>query len=226
MKRIALVALALGMLAPSRPASGQLDFAAGISGGSLGVTADFSVSVTDRVALRTGATMSGLSAGLDGQFGSSSQHTGTLGMPDGTFRAGVDFQFDGVRLGTGLMVWADSPSYDVAVSPGGTISIGGNSYTGEQVSLLSSSLESSSRAPYVLLGFGSTAANGLGMFMDLGAVLLSDAAIEIGATGDQALIGTAGFQRALEAEALLIEEEVGALLNFWPILTLGLRYGF
>ena len=124
------------------------------------------------------------------------------------------------------MIWAESPFYEVTLGSGTTIDIGANSYTSEQVSSLAASLEATSRAPYFLLGFGSTVANGLGMYMDLGAVLLSDTAIEVGATGDAAVLGTASFQSNLEAEARAIEEDAGAFLNYWPILTLGLRYGF
>ena len=64
------------------------------------------------------------------------------------------------------------------------------------------------------------------MIMDLGVVMLTNASLDISATGDRTIINSGAFQSALQSEIASAEDEQGARLNYFPILSLALRYGF
>ena len=45
------------------------------------------------------------------------------------------------------------------------------------------------------------------------------------ATGDPAVLGSARFRTDLETERREAEDDAGGWLSFWPIISIGLRYG-
>lgn len=45
------------------------------------------------------------------------------------------------------------------------------------------------------------------------------------ATGDPAVLNSSRFRTDLDVERRLAEEDAGSFVRFWPIVSLGVRYG-
>lgn len=86
-------------------------------------------------------------------------------------------------------------------------------------------LVSKARAPYVLIGFGKHTSSGIGLFLDLGMVLLGDPDVQLTATGNSSLINSSDFESRLRTEEQSLENKAGTYLKYWPIVNLGLRVG-
>lgn len=90
---------------------------------------------------------------------------------------------------------------------------------------MTTTLISGTAAPYVLVGLGSNSVRGLGLVLDLGAVLHVAPRFDMTATGDPAVMNSPGFRADLEAERLQTEGDASIFVNVWPVVSLGLRYG-
>ena len=90
---------------------------------------------------------------------------------------------------------------------------------------MTTTLVSRSTAPYVLVGIGSNAGRGFGVVLDLGAVLHLTPRFDMTATGDPAVMSSPGFRGHLELERLQAEDDAATFVTFWPIVSVGLRYG-
>ncbi len=227
MKRFTLIAVAaLSLLAPARPVRAlQEHVAVGARLGTLGIGADAVVAMSERFAVRGGAGFLGFGVDLTGRFGLADNRTAELSLPSALYTVGAEASFGVLRAGAGLLIRSGDPAYAITYGNGATIDIGGGFYTQPEVRTLTSTLVSGSTAPYVLVGLGSNSPGGLGFFVDLGAVLMLDAGFEMAATGDPAVLNSAAFRSDLEAERREAEDDAGGFVNYWPIVSVGLRYG-
>lgn len=229
MKRTLVSMLLLGLLGVGQPApvSAQRDLSVGVNAGTLGFGVDVAMGLSSRIALKSGAAFSGLNLTTTGLFSLQSGVTGKLRIPKGSFKIGADFLLGGgPRLGAGLMVWASNPLQEETLGAGASVDIGGTTYKQPDVTQVLYSIKPNTRAPYAVLGFGSPAGRGMGVLLDLGVVFLGNTSLDVSATGSDQIVGSPQFLGNLAAEARATEQDLGWKLNYWPIVTLGLRYGF
>lgn len=227
MKQFTLILLAtLPLLAPAQPASALQEYIAlGARLGTLGMGGDVVVGFDETFALRGGAGLYGFGLDLTGRFGLADNRTAELSLPSAMFTIGAEVSSGVLRAGAGLLVRAGDPVYEITYGDGASIDIGGGYYTQPEVRTLATTLVSGSIAPYALLGYGSHLSRGLGLVVDAGAAFPLDARFEMDATGDPAVLGSARFRADIETERREAENDAGGWLRFWPIISIGLRYG-
>ncbi len=231
--RLILLATAvLSPLAPTRLAHAQQefaqrgDFAVGVRAGTLGLGADATFALNDQFALRGGAGFLGFDVGLTGRFGLADNRTAELDLPGALYTVGAEASVGAVRLGAGLLIKSGAPIYTVTYGDGALIEIGGNHYTQPEILTIATTVDSKSTALYALLGFGSQRSRGLSFAADLGVAFLQDVDLAMDPTGDPEVLASAAFRTDLEAERRETKDDAGGLLNFWPIVSIGMRYGF
>ena len=229
MKRIVVVmTLALAQAALGRPADAlQRSVALGLRAGTLGVGAEVVTALDERVAVRAGAGFLGFDVDLTGRFGLAGDRTAELSLPTALLSLGVEFSVASglLRAGAGMVMRSDDPVHVIRYEEGASISIGGGGYRYPEVLTVTTTLVSRSTAPYVLVGIGSGAGRGFGVALDLGAVLHLTPRFDMTATGDPAVMSSPGFRGHLELERLQAEGDAATFVTFWPIVSVGLRYG-
>ncbi len=227
MKQFALIVIvALSLTVPGQPACAmQQSIALGARVGTLGFGADVTVALNERVAIRGGAGFLGFDMDLTGRFGLADNRTANLAFPSVLYTAGAEVSSGLLRAGAGLLMRSGDPAYEITYGSGASISIGGGGYRQPEVRTLTTTLVSGSTAPYVLLGFGSNSTPGLSFLVDLGAVFHLDPRFDMTATGDAAVLNSSKFRNDLETERRQAEDDAGGFVNYWPIISVGLRYG-
>ena len=227
MKQLTLILFAvLSFLPHAQPARAlQQNIALGAHLGTLGMGADVGVAVNETFGLRGGVGLYGFGLDLTGRFGLADNRTAELSLPSAMVTIGAEASSGALRAGAGLLIRAGDPVYEITYGNGASIDIGGSYYTQPEVRTLAKTLVSGSVAPYALLGYGSHLSRGLRFVVDAGGAFPLDAGFEMSATGDPAVLGSARFQTDLETERRDAEDDAGGWLSFWPIVSVGLRYG-
>ena len=227
MKRfVKVVGLAVGVAASAQPVGAvQQDIAVGARLGTLGIGAEVAVELHDRLAIRGGAGFLGFNLDLTGMFGLASNRTAELSLPAMVYTLGAELSSGPFRVGAGLLRRSGDPTHEIAYQDSATIDIGGSFYQYPEVHTLTTTLVSGSTTPYVLFSLGSTPARGFGVVVDLGAVLHLNPQFDMTATGDPAVLNSSRFQTDLETERRSVEDDASRFVNFWPMLSVGLRYG-
>ncbi len=193
--------------------------------GTLGVGADLAVVLNDAIALRGGAGLLDVNADLTSVSGLADRRTGVLTLPRSVYTLGVEMETAGIRLGGGMMYKSEDPFYTIRLQEEASIDIGMGSYMHPEVTRLRATVHSDPWAPYALIGFGRQRGAGLRFFLDLGVVLLDRSRIELSADGEKSVLETDSFRDDLRAETLEVRADIGDWVNYWPILSLGIRYG-
>ena len=224
----AAVTLTLSLTASIQPAHAfQGDVSLGVRAGTLGFGAEVVKPLDDRVAVRAGAGFLGFDLDLTGRFGLAGNRTAELSLPTGLLSLGVEFSFASGRLraGGGMVMRSNDPVHVIRYESGASIRIGEGGYRYPEVLTVTTTLTSGTAAPYLLVGLGSNSARGLGLVLDLGAVLNVAPRFDMAATGDPAVMSSPGFRTDLEAERLQAEGDASFFVNVWPVVSIGLRYG-
>ena len=193
--------------------------------GTLGIGPEVALPVGSGITVRGGAGLLGVDLDMTGRFGLADHRTARLFFPKAFYTLGADISLGGLRAGAGLLIKSEDPSYRITLDQGASIDIGASAYTEPQVATLTTEFSWTGTAPYLLLGFGSHSGLGLGFFADIGAVILPDASFSMTATGDDALIASQPFLDDLELEEREVRDDAGAWINYWPIVSIGLRFG-
>ena len=219
-------AVALSLLVAPPPARAmQYGISVGARAGTLGMGADVAVSLGDQIAIRGGAGLLAFDIDMTGRFGLADHRTAELSLPRALYTAGAEVSFLGLRVGAGVLIKSGDPTYRITLDPGATIEIGAGTYTEPQVRTVTTTYSWSSGSPYVHLGLGSLTSTGLGFVIDIGAVLLDDSRFSMTATGDQALITSSSFLQDIGAEERQVLDDAGGWADFWPIVSVGFRFG-
>ncbi len=227
LKRIhVILSCTLPLLAVVQPAHAlQPGFSVGGRVGTLGIGPEVAVPVGSGITLRGGAGLLGFDLDMTGRFGLADNRTARLFFPKAFYTLGADVSLGGLRAGAGLLIKSEDPSYRITLDPGASIDIGAGTYTEPDVATLTTRFSWTGTAPYLLLGFGSYSGPGLGFFADIGAVILPDGDFSMTATGDAALLASQPFLDNLELEEEEVRDDAGAWINYWPIVSIGLRFG-
>jgi hypothetical protein len=139
--------------------------------------------------------------------------------------ANFHFPLSPFRLTVGAM--SNGNELNLVGAETGDYSFGGQSFTQEQVGLLTSTTSFASTAPYVGLGFDFELFGKAGLNFDLGVLLQGEPEVSLNSTGTangDPLIGDA-FAAALEAERQELEDDMN---NFkaYPVISLAFVYNF
>lgn len=212
------------LLATVTPAAAQSLWLGGRAG-TFGVGFDVSVAANDWFVLRGGTGGHNAHTDLTSVYRLADNRTGTLQFPKRIYTIGADIEMGNFRIGGGMLYKSEDPYYAIRLGDGATIDIGEGSYTEPEVTQLTTTLRSEPWAPYVLVGFGQHNASGLGLFLDVGVAFLEHTELRMSAKGDPSVLRSRGFRDDLRAEQRSVRDDLGDLVNFWPILNLGIRYG-
>ena len=219
---IVLTAAALA-IAPA-VASAQIGVAGRV--GTLGIGAEGAIGLFGNLVARGGIGVMPLE--IDGSsLLDADDITADLELPKTWYNIGGDLYLGGgFRIGGGMLFKPDDPTVTAALTPQATIDIGDGTYTGSDVAQVVGTLDSADSAPYLLIGFGRHTNTGFGLFLDLGVAFLGEPEVLLEATeGNSAVIDDTTFQARLRQEETNVEEEVGTYLNYWPIVSIGLKLG-
>lgn len=208
----------------SGPAHAMQDIAIAGRAGTLGLGAEVVILANDWIALRGGAGLLGFDADITSVSGLEDNRTGEVGVPKSVYTFGADFAVGNFRLGGGMLYKQADPTYAIKLGSGAEIDIGANTYTEPEVTQLTTTLVSEAWAPYVLLGFGQHMARGVGLFLDVGVAFLDQSDLVMSATGDRTVLTSRRFREDLRAEEQNALDDAGDLVNYWPILNLGLEF--
>ena len=223
---LTLLAVAAATVIPPPPAHALQDLTIGARTGTLGHGAEV-VLITNRVfSLRAGAGLVGFDADITSLSGLADNRTGTLAVPRSVYTLGADLAVGNFRLGGGILYKKRDPVYAITYADGAEIDIGSSTYTAPEVTRLSTTLMSKSWAPYVLLGLGQHVGRGVGLFLDAGVAFLDEPDLAMSATGDGRVLASRRFRRDLRAEENEMRSDVGDLVKYWPILSVGVQFGF
>ena len=122
------------------PAGAMQDVVVGARVGTMGIGADVTVPVHDRVAVRGGAGMLGFDFDLTGRFGLNDDRTAMLTLPKAFYTLGADIRLGSVRVGAGVLFKSGKPIYRVTLDSGANIVIGGGTYDETEVKTLTTTL--------------------------------------------------------------------------------------
>lgn len=228
-RRTSLFACAAAVVCTAVPptaVSALQDLTIGARTGTLGHGAEV-VLITSRVfSLRAGAGLMGLDADITTLSGLADNRTGTLVVPRSVYTLGADLAVGNFRIGGGVLYKKNDPVYAITLADGAEIDIGNSTYTAPEVTRLSTTLLSESWAPYVLVGLGQHVGRGIGLFLDAGVAFLDEPALAMTAAGDGRVLASRRFRRDLRTEEQELRRDAGDLVRYWPILSLGVQFGF
>lgn len=148
-------------------------------------------------------------------------------LPSNWFTIGADVVLGGFfRIGAGVLHKPGDFKTTVVFKSDTMVVLGGEPYSPSVVTALKGAYSSRSTAPFALIGFGAGAPGGFGFFIDLGVAFVGDASLGFDAEGDRAVIETQEFRDALDREERRVEDRAGKYLKYWPVVNVGLRFGF
>ncbi len=128
----------------------------------------------------------------------------------------------GFRLSAGVLYFGGSLGVEGA--PTDDVEFGNNVYTRAQVGTIRGSLGTSKIAPYFGLGWGNAVDTGLGFALDVGVAYHGPPEFSLEATGP--VSSDPQFRMDLDAEAESANEDIPGVASIYPVLKLGLSYGF
>jgi hypothetical protein len=143
----------------------------------------------------------------------------TVTLPSSIWSAGIDIYLGGgpIRVMGGIIGrTGDVELYSEFTEP---TEIGGTLY--DVPGTLSGVLKQDAVTPFAGIGFGKHTEGGFGFFLDIGAALSRQGAVELTAGGPVASVP--GIQESLQEEADRVAEDAGGLLKVWPIVSAGIK---
>ncbi len=214
--RLEFAALVTSTLAPAAAfADGQ---AIGLKVGALGLGAEYTYEITDRIAVR--GALYGSKLGFDVE---ESEIEYEADVVWDSLSAGVDFHplKSAWRLSAGFL--KNDNGLDLVSRPAANVEIGNTTYTPAEVGTLEGTVRFDDTATFLGLGWDwSRDKRMFGMSFDIGLVDQGDAVVTLRGTGQ--LLGDPQFQQDIDAEEVDLEDELD--LDVMPFLTLGFQFRF
>ena len=213
-KSIPACLLALLLTIPTTLQAQEVGIGARI--GTLGFGAEAALGLNDNVVIRGG--IGSFVVDFDGDYGDIPF---TVTPPSLTTTLGIDLYPRGgsFRIMGGLMYRGEDIRLDSEFEPGESVEIGDNEY--DEGGSLHGELDTKSTAPFVGIGFGRHTSGGFGVTLDLGVAFVGEPDVTLTAGG---ALGQAGdIDQDLEKEIQEVEDDVGSYLQYWPILSFGLK---
>lgn len=219
MRRIAAV-LAVTAALVLLPVSGEAQsIGVGLRAGTLGLGGEVAVGLTRTLGIRAG--VGAFPFTYTGMFSNVQYH---VHPPATLSNVGIDvFPWGGAfHLSAGALLKPQDIVMTAIYS--GSVTLGGTTYSGSQVGVLTGHAGYSSIAPYAALGWGRISGHGLGLFVDVGAAFLNAPTIRLSATGP--IASDPAFQTSLALEQQQAQTHAATYMKVLPIISLGLHYGF
>jgi len=210
-----LLALALML---SGTANADLDLGLGLKAGTLGLGLEASWQPLPYLDVRLGANAydyedDGTQAGVP--------YDATLALDNFYATGNFHFPVSPMRVTAGL--YSNGNEFQMFNDEGADLDIGGINYPGAGIGTLTSVTSFASTSPYLGIGFDFTLAGKVGLNMDFGVLWQGEPDVTLEADGLLAL--DPGFQAALEAERLELEDEMQDF-KAWPVVSVGFVYKF
>lgn len=220
--------MVLGLIATLVPAglAGQ-GFGLGVKAGTVGIGVEGALALGSMVNVRAGGAL--VPINFDATL---EDIEWSIDLPSSYLQVGLDLYptGGGFRLMGGLLYKPDEAELEASFTQ--PQEIGGREYTAEQIGTLVGSIESSSLAPFLGIGFGKHTSSGFGIFADLGLAFLGDPELLLEQVGGSlSAEERAEFEDRLETERREVEADLQAdefpqrLLKTWPFVQVGLRIG-
>jgi hypothetical protein len=129
---------------------------------------------------------------------------------------------DGLRLSGGVRY--NGNGSDISASPGGPVSLGGQSFQASEVGRLSGSISYAPVSPYLGIGYEGEIASGLVLVGEIGTMIQTGRKVKLDSSGGS-LSGTPQMQQALDAERQSIGHDLDST-KFYPVASLAMKYSF
>jgi hypothetical protein len=126
------------------------------------------------------------------------------------------------RLTAGVM--HNGNEVKMKAKPTASYDIGGQTYTAAQVGSLGGKVDFNTLAPYLGLGWGKSAARGIGATFDLGVLFQGSPNVSLTASGGT-LSNDPTFQANLKQEEANAEDDIKGF-TLYPVISLGVNYRF
>ena len=209
--------LALALIV-SGTAHADLDLGLGLKAGTLGLGLEASWQPLPYLDIRLGANAydyedDGTQAGVP--------YDATLALENFYATGNFHFPVSPMRLTAGL--YSNGNELQMLNDEAADLEIGGINYPGAGIGTLTSVTSFGSTSPYLGIGFDFTLAGKVGMNLDFGVLWQGEPDVTLEADGLLAL--DPGFQAALEAERVELEDEMSDF-KAWPVVSVGFVYKF
>ena len=202
----------------SGTANAVLDLGLGLKAGTLGLGLEASWQPLPYIDIRLGANAydyedDGTQAGVP--------YDATLALENFYATGNFHFPVSPMRVTAGL--YSNGNEFQMQNDDAADLDIGGINYPGAGIGTLTSVTSFGSTSPYLGIGFDFTLAGKVGLNLDFGVLWQGEPEVTLEADGLLAL--DPGFQAALEAERLELEDEMSDF-KAWPVVSLGFVYKF
>ena len=202
----------------SGTANADLDLGLGLKVGTLGLGLEASWQPLPYIDIRLGANAydyedDGTQAGVP--------YDATLALENFYATGNFHFPVSPMRVTAGL--YSNGNEFQMQNDDAADLDIGGINYPGAGIGTLTSVTSFGSTSPYLGIGFDFTLAGKVGLNLDFGVLWQGEPEVTLEADGLLAL--DPGFQAALEAERLELEDEMSDF-KAWPVVSLGFVYKF
>jgi hypothetical protein len=198
LRHVMIAVTAAAVLLPV-PAAAQVSFGVAARGGSLGLGGELAAGYGRHITVRAGIGV--LPLGYTGDA-EDVRYRIEATSPVSNFTVDLYPGLADLRISGGMMFFPEPTTFAGRFS--GTVQIGNETYTDEEVGTLVGELDHGSSAPFVMIGLGRQTNRGLGIFLDLGAGFMKEQRFSYQVTGgiaaDTSHPRYAEFQANLEAE--------------------------
>jgi hypothetical protein len=214
-----LRAAALGVLLSAASEAGAEGAGIALKAGTLGLGAEFTKSLTDKVNFRIGGNLFTYS-----YSGTEDDVSYDFDLKLKNFSGLVDLHPTGgaFRISGGLV--SNSNKVEALSTSTGTYSIGNGNYTQAQVGVLTGKIDFKKTAPYAGIGFGNSAKGaGVGFVFDAGVVFQGAPKATLTATGTAS--SSATFQNDLRNEQFNLQEDLNSF-KYYSVVSIGIAFKF
>ncbi len=234
--RVSVLAIALIALSaissfglPDSALAQKVAFSARV--GTIGAGPEVSLG-TAAVRLRAGYGLLPIKLDAAKHFEIDGVASATLELPKNWYTVGADFSLGGLfRIGGGLLYRPNEVVAEVTLDEGAGIDLGGIKYSYGKAGLkgIKGTQTSRKAMPYAMSSLSVGGASGLGLFLDLGVAFAGEPEASLksilipGTDVPQSLLDE--LESNLKKEEDRFVKEAAKYLKYWPILSVGVRFG-